>query len=43
MPVPAPGAQVFVNGRPMTRELTDGGKRAAVRMSGPGTFVVTNR
>ena len=43
VPVPTPGAQVFVNGRPMTREITDGGKRAVVGVSGPGKFVVTSR
>ncbi len=42
VPVSAPDAKVIVNGKPMASVATDGGRRAVVRLSWPGKYVVTS-
>ena len=42
VPISTPNAKVTVNGRTMVSVVTDGGRRAVVRLSGPGKYVVTS-
>jgi hypothetical protein len=43
VPVQRPTVTLMVNGRKMTSVSADGGKRAVLLLSGPGSYVVTSR